>query len=100
MGAAEDDGAGVEDQVEDEGAVVDDGGVMGVALKASLSLGRTLLALRECFGTDTLGMRTRLIVESGGAAAALTASSASLRSSSVLPFVEPPERPRIFIFLK
>jgi len=36
------------------------------ALKASLSLGRTLLALRECFGTDTLGMRTRLIVGSGG----------------------------------
>lgn len=54
-GAAEDDGAGVEDQVEDEGTVVD-GGVMSVALKAPLSLGRTLLALGECFGTDTLGV--------------------------------------------
>ena len=41
----------------------------------------------------------RLTVESGGATAALTASRAGLRSSSVLPFVEPPERLRIFIFL-
>ena len=43
-GAAEYGGVGVGDQVEDEEAVVDDGGVMVGALKASL--GRTLLALR------------------------------------------------------
>ena len=42
--AAEYGGVGVGDQVEDEEAVVDDGGVMVGALKASL--GRTLLALR------------------------------------------------------
>jgi hypothetical protein len=98
-GAAEDDGAGIEDQVEDEGAVVD-GGAMGLGVEGVFVFGEDVARLRECFGTGTSGMRTGLIVESRGAAAALTVSRTSLRSSSVLSVVEPPERPRIFIFLK
>ena len=65
---------------------------MAGALKASLG---DATRVEIVVWTDTLGMRTRLVVEPGWAAA-LTASRASLRSSFVLPFV----RLRIFIFLK
>ena len=97
-GAVEDDGAGVENQVEDEGTVVD-GSVMGWGIEGVFVLGRTLLALRECFGTDTPGMRTGLIVESGGVAATLTASRASMRSSSCYR-LQSRQRDLGFIFLK
>lgn len=99
-GAAEDDGAGVEGQVEDEGAVLTMEASWAEALKVSLSLGRTLLVLRECFGTGTSGMRMGLIVRVWRGGGGFDGFESKLEEQLCVPFVEPPERPRIFIFLK